>query len=36
VADNQNQGASAVVEHLRAWNAKAVEEVIEFHGETTS
>jgi NADH-quinone oxidoreductase subunit C len=35
VADNTNQGANVVVEHLRAWNAKAVEEVIEFHGETT-
>ena len=35
MAENVNQSANAVVEHLRAWNAKAVEEVIEFHGETT-
>jgi len=35
VADNTNQNANAVVEHLRAWNAKAVAEVIEFRGETT-
>ncbi|MBS1840941.1 MAG: NADH-quinone oxidoreductase subunit C [Acidobacteria bacterium] len=35
MAENVNQNASAVVEHLRAWNSKAVEEVIEFHGETT-
>lgn len=30
-----NQSANAVVEHLRAWNSKAVEDVIEFRGETT-
>jgi len=35
VAANENQNANAVVEHLRAWNPKAAEEVIEFHGETT-
>jgi NADH-quinone oxidoreductase subunit C len=35
VADNPNQNASAVIEHLRAWNPKSVEDVIEFHGETT-
>jgi NADH-quinone oxidoreductase subunit C len=35
VADNTNQNANAVVEHLRAWNPKAVEDVIEFRGETT-
>ena len=35
MADNPNQNANVVVEHLRAWNAKAVDEVIEFHGETT-
>lgn len=35
MADNTNQNANAVVEHLRAWNAKAVAEVIEFRGETT-
>jgi NADH-quinone oxidoreductase subunit C len=35
VADNPNQSANVVVEHLRAWNSRAVEEVIEFRGETT-
>ena len=35
MAANENQNANAVVEHLRAWNSKAVEDVIEFHGETT-
>jgi NADH-quinone oxidoreductase subunit C len=35
VAENAYQNANAVVEHLRAWNVKAVEQVIEFHGETT-
>ena len=35
MAENVNQNANAVAQHLRAWNPKAVEEVIEFHGETT-
>lgn len=35
MADNTNQNANAVVEHLRAWNPKAVEGVTEFRGETT-
>lgn len=32
---NASQNADLVVEHLRAWNPRAVAEVIEFHGETT-
>jgi NADH-quinone oxidoreductase subunit C len=35
VAESGGQGASVVAEQLRAWNAQAVSEVIEFHGETT-
>jgi NADH-quinone oxidoreductase subunit C len=35
VAESSSQNASVVVERLRAWNAGAVLEVIEFHGETT-
>jgi NADH-quinone oxidoreductase subunit C len=35
VAESSNQNANVVAEHLRSWNAKAVAEVIEFHGETT-
>lgn len=35
MAANSNQSANAVVEHLRTWNPKAVEDVVEFHGETT-
>ena len=30
-----NTGAHVVVEHLRSWNAQAVSQVIEYHGETT-
>jgi len=36
VADSGEQNAtSVIVEKLRGWNAQAVSEVIEFHGETT-
>jgi NADH-quinone oxidoreductase subunit C len=36
VIESSEQNATSVtVEKLRAWNAKAVSEVIEFHGETT-
>jgi NADH-quinone oxidoreductase subunit C len=36
VAESGEQNAtSVIVEKLRGWNAKAVSEVIEFHGETT-
>jgi NADH-quinone oxidoreductase subunit C len=35
VAENSNQVANVVVEHLRSWNANSVAEVIEFRGETT-
>jgi NADH-quinone oxidoreductase subunit C len=35
VTESSNQNANVVAEHLRSWNAKAVEEVIEFRGETT-
>ena len=36
MAESGEQNAtSVVVEKLRGWNAKAVSEVIEFHGETT-
>jgi NADH-quinone oxidoreductase subunit C len=35
VTDSTNQSANVVVEHLRAWNPKAVAEVIQFRGETT-
>jgi len=36
VAESGEQNAtSVIVEKLREWNAKAVSEVIEFHGETT-
>jgi NADH-quinone oxidoreductase subunit C len=35
VTDSTSQGANVVVEHLRAWNPKAVAEVIQFRGETT-
>ena len=31
----QQNATSVIVEKLRGWNAKAVSEVIEFHGETT-
>ena len=30
-----NAGAQLVVEHLRSWNAQAISQVIEYHGETT-
>lgn len=36
MAESGEQNAtSVIVEKLRGWNAKAVSEVIEFHGETT-
>jgi NADH-quinone oxidoreductase subunit C len=35
VTENTSQKANVVVEHLRAWNPNAIEEVIEFRGETT-
>lgn len=36
MAESGEQNAtSVIVEKLRGWNAKAVAEVIEFHGETT-
>jgi NADH-quinone oxidoreductase subunit C len=35
VAETGSQNADVVTERLRAWNAKSVAEVIEFHGETT-
>lgn len=35
VTESSSQNADVVAECLRAWNAKAVAEVIEFRGETT-
>jgi len=35
VSESGGQNASVVAEQLRTWNAKAVSEVLEFHGETT-
>jgi NADH-quinone oxidoreductase subunit C len=35
VTENGKQNSNVVVAHLRAWNAKAVAEVIEYRGETT-
>jgi NADH-quinone oxidoreductase subunit C len=35
VTESSSQSANVVAEWLRAWNAKAVAEVIEFRGETT-
>ncbi len=35
MTDSTSQSANVVVEHLRAWNSKAVSEVIQFRGETT-
>jgi NADH-quinone oxidoreductase subunit C len=35
VAESGGQSANVVAEQLRGWNANAVSEVIEFHGETT-
>ena len=32
---SEQNATSVIVEKLRGWNAKAVSEVIEFHGETT-
>jgi NADH-quinone oxidoreductase subunit C len=35
VTENTSQVSNVVVETLRAWSANAIEEVIEFRGETT-
>lgn len=35
MTENNSQSANVVVEHLRAWNPNAIEEVNEFRGETT-
>ena len=35
MSESGGQNASVVAEQLRTWNAKAVSEVLEFHGETT-
>jgi NADH-quinone oxidoreductase subunit C len=35
VTENTSEKTSVVVEHLRAWNPNAIEEVIESRGETT-
>ena len=35
VTDNTSQVSNVVVEALRSWSANAIEEVIEFRGETT-
>jgi NADH-quinone oxidoreductase subunit C len=35
VSESSSQNASVVADQLRKWNANAVWEVIEFHGETT-
>jgi NADH-quinone oxidoreductase subunit C len=35
VSESGGQSANVVAEQLRGWNANAVSEVIEFHGETT-
>jgi NADH-quinone oxidoreductase subunit C len=35
VSESSSQNASVVADQLRKWNANAVSEVIEFHGETT-
>lgn len=35
MAESGGQSANVVAEQLRGWNANAVSEVIEFHGETT-
>jgi len=35
VTESTSQSANVVVEHLRAWNPKAVAEVIQFRDETT-
>ena len=35
MSENASQNTSAVVEHLRGWNAKAIAEVVQINGETT-
>jgi NADH-quinone oxidoreductase subunit C len=35
VTENTTQDTNVVAAHVRAWNPNAIEEVIEFHGETT-
>ena len=35
MSESGGQNANVVAEQLRGWDAKAVSEVIEFHGETT-
>ena len=35
MSENTSQNANFVVEQLRAWNAKAIAEVVEFRDETT-
>ena len=35
MSESGGQSANVVAEQLRGWNANAVSEVIEFHGETT-
>ena len=35
MTESSSQNANAVAAHLRSWNSKAVEEVIEFRGDTT-
>lgn len=35
MSENTSQNANLVVEYLRAWNGRAVAEVVEFRGETT-
>ena len=35
MTENTSQRANVVAEHLRAWNPNAIEEIIEFRGETT-
>jgi NADH-quinone oxidoreductase subunit C len=35
VTESPSQSSGIVVETLRAWNSKAIAEVIEYHGETT-
>ena len=36
MTENASQNTNVVVEHLRSWNPRAIAEVIEYHGETTS
>lgn len=35
MTENSSEKANVVAQHLRAWNPNAIEEVIEFRGETT-